>query len=162
MLCTNLLHHINRNISRSEGPQNAVPQWAMNAMKNENSFHGSITRTEAAKILIDSERSCYLTRYSDYHKFCIISVLRVSNNGELLQHLKLHIPQDSSSQGMYKVTGAEKEFDNIADLLKYYESHPKNDKLGNCLKSNAWQSINLASEDVTSIACYSCYMYFIG
>ena len=103
----------------------AVPQWVLTKMDSHPSFHGSITRQEAVKKLIDAGRSCYLTRYSDYNKFCVISMLNLSDGGELMQHLELQIPQDSS-QMVYKVAGTDKEFDSISKLLEHYQKHPLN------------------------------------
>lgn len=105
-------------------------------MKAHPSFHGSISRIEAAKKLIESGRSCYLTRYSEYNKFCVISVLRMSANGELLQHLELKIPQDGHRH-TFKVAGTEKEFDDVSKLLEYYQKHALNqtDCLGEILQS---------------------------
>lgn len=113
-----------------EGQESAVPQWALKAMNSHPSFHGSITRTEAAKMLIESGKNSYLTRYSDYRNFCVISVLRVSVNGELLQHLELKVPQDSS-QHVYKVAGTDKEFENVYKMLEFYQK----DCLGECLQA---------------------------
>ena len=103
----------------------AVPQWALTGMNSHPSFHGSITRQEAVKKLIDAGRSCYLTRYSDYNQFCVISMLDLSHSGETMQHLELQIPQDSS-QKVFKVAGADEEFDSISKLLEYYQKHPLN------------------------------------
>lgn len=91
---------------RKDELQNAVPEWVLRGMKKHPSFHGSMTRTEAAKELIEFERSCYLTRYSEYNKSCVISVLTVTSNGDLLQHLKLDIPRDHN-QTTYRVAGTE-------------------------------------------------------
>lgn len=113
-------------------------------MKDQPSFHGSISRTEAAKILIESGGNCYLTRYSDYHNSCVVSVLRRSDNGDLLQHLKLNIPDENGHVIMCKLAGTEIEFGNISKLLEYYQKHPLNENghLGKCLKSKIWKSID--------------------
>lgn len=130
------LHY--RKLISKEGLQNAVPRWALQAMKNHPSFHGSLTRIEAVKRLIESGRSCYLTRYSSYIKCCVITVLRMSANGEWLQHLELELPQ-SSSQHTYKAAGADKSFEDVSQLLEYYQKNPLNREgycLGECLQSD--------------------------
>lgn len=125
-----------------DGLNSAVPRWALQAMNNHPSFHGSIARTEAIIQLIESGRSCYLTRYSRYHTFCVISVLRISEDGELLQHLKLDI---DTKQNKYQVQGLERRFSDITDLLSYYQKNPvRNYPLGECLTSNIWRSLDLA------------------
>jgi hypothetical protein len=93
-------------------------------MKNHPSFHGSISKIEAARKLIESERSCYLTRYSDYHKFCAISMLTKlgEGDGELLQHCELEITQEGS-QFKYRVAGADQKFEGISELLEHYQKH---------------------------------------
>lgn len=127
-----------------EGQDSAIPQWALKAMNSHPSFHGSITRTEAAKLLIDSGRNCYLTRYSNYRNFCVISVLRVSVSGELLKHLELEVPLNSS-QHVYKVAGTEKEFENVSKLLEYYQK----DYLGECLQIQSVKKNNCTTKVYT-------------
>lgn len=135
-----------RKLISKEGTQKALPKWAIRAMKNHPSFHGSITRIEAVQKLIESGRSCYLTRYSDYNKFCVISTLTLSYNGELLRHLELEIPQESH-QCVYKVSGIDKEFGDISELLEYYQKHPLDQNcLGECLQTE--KSIDSVSKPI--------------
>jgi hypothetical protein len=127
-------------------------------MKNHSSFHGSISRIEAARKLVESERSCYLTRFSDYNKFCAISMLTKLADGELLQHRELEIPQEGS-QSMYRVAGTDKEFEGISELLEYYQKHSL-DKycLGECLQTEA--SINSVSSLTWLKPCMqTCYLF---
>ena len=108
---------IRTSVSKEE-VDNAVPQWALEALKDHPSFHGSIPKVEAVTKLVESGRNCYLTRYSNFHNSCIISAFQISESGEeRLQHIKLDIPQGSD----------------VSELLKSY-------RLGDCLQSNIWRS----------------------
>ena len=130
-----------------EGLDNAVPKWALDALQAHPSFHGSISKMEAVTKLIESGQNCYLTRYSEFHKACIISVFQISSNGEeMLHHIQLEIPRDSSKR--YKIAGTAEEFDNISMLLETYKDRriQNINGLGECLQSNIWQSsIDLVS-----------------
>lgn len=120
----------------------------MQAMKDP-SFYGSITKMEAITKLFEFGRDCYLTRYSSYRKICLLSVLKVSHNGEQVQHFKLDVPQalDADNKAC-RVAGTAMEFDDVSHLLQYYQKNPlfhENDFLGECLQSNIWKSIDNVS-----------------
>lgn len=104
-------------------------------MNDHPSFHGSITRVNATTLLFRKGKKCYLTRYSDYHKTCVISALRTSEDGELLQHFKLNIAtRDEVTK--YEIAGTQKGFDSISALLEFYQKTPINHRietLGDCL-----------------------------
>lgn len=148
-----------------EGLDNAVPKWALDALQTHPSFHGSISKMEAVTKLIESGQNCYLTRYSEFHKACIISVFQISSSGEeMLHHIRLEIPRDSSKH--YKIAGTAEEFDDISTLLETYESKriQNINGLGECLQSNIWQSsidqvsvvhtyVNLNRDIIIKILC---------
>ena len=125
-----------RKLVSKEGQSKAVPSWVSIAMNRHPSFHGRITRVDATKLLFEKGKDCYLTRYSDYHKTCVISVLKTSEDGELLQHFKLHITVHNGEH-KYEVKGSQKQFGSIFALLEFYQQHPVNYKIyniGECLK----------------------------
>lgn len=120
----------------------------MQAMK-DSSFHGSIPKKEAITKLFEFGRDCYLTRYSSYRKICVLSVLKVSHDGEQVWHFKLDVPQTlDADKKTCRVAGTGMEFDDIPHLLQYYQKNPlihENDSLGECLQSNIWKSIDNVS-----------------
>lgn len=125
-----------RKLVSKEGLSKAVPSWVSSAMNRHPSFHGRITRVDATKLLFEKSKDCYLTRYSDYHKTCVISVLKTSEDGELLQHFKLNITIHNGEH-KYEVTGTQKKFGSIFTLLEFYQQYPVNHKIrniGECLK----------------------------
>lgn len=146
---------LSRMLLSKEGTQTvAVPLWAIKAMNGNRSFHGSMSNIEAAIKLIEYDRNCYLTRYSNFHKFCVISVMKKRDDGQLLQHFKLSVPPRENEQSTYKVVGTEEEFDNFEALLEYYQTKSLKQfgVLGECLK---WKLVSYPN--VYDIAFY----YFI-
>lgn len=126
-----------RRFLSKEGLNKGIPSDVMKAMNDHPSFHGSITRVDATTLLFRKGKNCYLTRYSDYHKTCVISALRTSEDGELLQHFKLDITICDETI-KYEVTGTQKEFEDIFALLEFYQKTPINHKIytfGECLVS---------------------------
>ena len=105
-------------------------------MSNHPSFHGSITRVDATTLLLQKGKKCYLTRYSDYHKTCVVSVLRTTQDGESLQHFKLDITTHEEMTA-YEISSTGKTFDSISTLLEYYQKTPINnniDSFGECVE----------------------------
>ena len=102
-----------------------VPDKNMEAMKSHPSFHGTLARDDVAKLLYTKKGSCYLTRYSEHHKTCVVSTKTVLDDGDLLQHFKLGITVSSENGGfLYEVEGTNNRFDDIAKLLDHYQSNP--------------------------------------
>ena len=124
-----------KSVSREE-LNKGVPSHVMSAMSKHPSFHGSITRVDATTLLLQKGKKCYLTRYSDYHKTCVISVLRTTEDGELLQHFKLDIIAQEETT-TYEISSTTKRFNSISTLLDYYQKHPINrniDSFGECVE----------------------------
>lgn len=120
---------------------NAVPKWALDALGSHPSFHGSISKMEAVNRLVEFGRNCYLTRYSNFHNFCILSVFSVTEEGgEMLHHIELKIPRDSSKA----CSVAGERFKDISELVDHYQKNPlKNiEELGECLQSSIGRSFN--------------------
>lgn len=123
-----------------------MPLWALQAMDYHPSFHGSMTRIEAVKKLIEAGKSCYLTRYSGYkNKFCVLSMLQMSDDSEVLQHLELEVPRDDGDEHTYRVAGTDVKHNSISELLEHYQKHPLKqiDSLGQCLEAD--KSIDLVT-----------------
>ena len=124
----------------NEGVSDAIPGQIMAAMKCHPGFHGHLRRMEATKKLFAVGGNCYLIRYSNSHKACIISVLRTQSDGELLQHFKLNITDVEKGSFKYEVDGTHMPFNDIEELLDYYQSNPivpQINGFGECLKLKA-------------------------
>lgn len=101
-----------------------MPSNLMEAMKNEPTFHGTLTRHFALRVLSWRGGNCYLTRYSTLHKTCVISALRTVKDRKLLENFKLNITPCPDSGFVYKIEGTEKEFKDIMNLLDFYKRNP--------------------------------------
>lgn len=143
----------------SDSLSSAIPGRIMAAMKNHPSFHGSLRRIEATKKLFARGGTCYLTRYSNFHKTCIISVLSTLTDGELLQHFKLNITDGTKGSFKYEVDETHKSFNDIKKLLEYYQNNPIVPQIhgfGECLKLKTGPHhdphlVNQGSTDFTKI-----------
>ena len=117
-----------------------VPDQVMKAMNSHPSFHGTRTREDVTKLLYSKKGSCYLTRYSEHHKTCVVSTKTVLDDGDLLQHFKLNITISSENGGfLYEVEGTHNRFDDIKKLLDHYQSNPVAPHItsfGECIKQH--------------------------
>ena len=100
-------------------------------MEPHDSYHGAITGDEAAIRLSKAKMDhCYLTRFSYRHNCYVLSV-RKRHSQPPVGHFKLVIDQNAG--GSYHVDGMEARFDNIGDLLDFYENnriHPLFETIG--------------------------------
>lgn len=106
----------------------AIPEDKM--MGEHPSFHQSITAEEAVRRLKMSSRNCYLTSYSNTHKFYILTVYCKRKPSDVVEHFGIHITGQK-----YKLKGATTEFNSIESLLKHYEDNrisPSLPNIGRC------------------------------
>ncbi len=97
-------------------------------MNNNCSYHGKMTGAAAVQVLKGmNEVPCYLTRFSVNNNKFVLSVLTEDMEGELeTQDFKLSINNDINR---YELLGTEKSFNNIDDLLSFYECNPLNETI---------------------------------
>lgn len=134
--CDDSSHLNSRNYRKVNSSLEGVPEWVPEALKTHCSFHGSISRIAATRKLIRKGGNCYLTRYSSYHNSCVVSLLRTSEDGELLQHLQLNIIT-CNNELKYDIAGTDNGFAEFSELLEFYEKNQLTDTiecLGECLK----------------------------
>ena len=81
------------------------------------SYHECITGEEAEKRLKHFAGHCYLTRYSKVHKSYMLSVYKKERNGDTKRHFKIIVEKEKK----VRIERKEKSFDNIQELLNYYE-----------------------------------------
>ena len=88
------------------------------------SYQGPMTGKVAEQKLRDAGKNCYLTRYSSVQKKYVLSVVkrRINNNPAVFQHFGILITQ-RYEQNQYEIDGAEKRFDDISELLNFYQNH---------------------------------------
>ncbi len=92
-------------------------------MNNNCSYHGKMTGAAAVQVLKGmNEVPCYLTRFSVNHNKYVLSVLTEDMEGEPeTQDFELYINNDITR---YEILGKRKCFNNIDDLLSFYEHNP--------------------------------------
>lgn len=95
----------------------ALPQRKM--IGEHPSYHEAITGKEAEHVLRKESSHCYLTRYSIIQKSYVLSVHKKNSKKEIMMHFKIIIEDN----GQYLLEGKEHRFNNIGDLLKYYEEN---------------------------------------
>lgn len=87
-------------------------------MGNDESFYGDITGKEAIKILRGSGKfHCYLTRWSEEQQCYILTVYKKDRPRDVEKHFKIEVDPK------HKIEGKVNEFDEIEQLLKFYESN---------------------------------------
>ncbi len=92
-------------------------------MDKHRSYHGRMTGAAAVQVLKGmNEVPCYLTRFSVNHNKYVLSVLTEDMDGEPEnQDFELFIDNDINR---YELLGTGKSFNNIDDLLSFYERSP--------------------------------------
>ena len=88
-------------------------------MGEHTSYHQSIPREEAEERLKQFGKHCYLTRFSDLHDCYVLSVYQKQKPTDVMKHFKIIINDD----GKNLIDGKEEDFDEIGQLLVYYENH---------------------------------------
>ncbi len=103
-------------------------------MKNHSSYFGIMSGLEAEQLLTAMGKDCYLTRYSQLNEAYLLSVMKMTQNGDNhFEHFKLMIDNEKE---YYEIDGYEKSFKNIDELLDYYQSNPITPRItniGQCL-----------------------------
>ena len=102
----------------------AIIMPAKEIMDKHRSYHGRMTGAAAERVLqgMNEEVPCYLTRFSANHNKYVLSVLTEDMEGELeTQDFELAINNDNNR---YELLGTGKSFNNIDDLLSFYERSP--------------------------------------
>ena len=82
--------------------------------------------------------NCYLTRYSQDKDCLRLSVMKEGKNGaeSFSEHFQINIMPDRRSEA-YEIEGSDCKFDDIFDLLTFYQVHPVSlviDSIGECVK----------------------------
>lgn len=94
---------------------------------------------DEAEALLKEENveCCYLTRYSESREEHTLSVLRRREDEDIFQNFDIVIEQDRDSTS-YEISGSEKKFSTIVELLDFYKDNPLNhsiDGIGDEIKS---------------------------
>ena len=114
-----------------------MPTIPLKGISDHPSYHGAITWAKAELKLKDHGGNCYLTRHSKDRKVYVISVMREGADDEedIFQHLNLIITDDTYCA--YEIEGAGIQFNNIFELLCFYQEAPVNHKIssiGECVE----------------------------
>ena len=112
------------------------PEWKLRTgivksvtnIRNHPSFTGPMNGKQAEHKLKQRGGNCYLLRHSEAHKRFKISVLSTEGIDTLFQHFKIRITTNED-QREYEIEGTTKKFDDISELLVYYEKNPVNSKI---------------------------------
>ena len=88
-------------------------------MGEHTSYHQSIPREEAKERLKQFDKHCYLTHFSDLNDCYVLSVYQKQKPTDVMKHFKIIINDD----GKNLIDGKEEDFDEISQLLAYYENH---------------------------------------
>ena len=99
------------------------------------SYRGPISGETAQQKLKEAGKDCYLIRYSAARDKYILTVARKGGDSEtLFQHFAIQVTA-KFHQNEYEVEGAEKKFDDMVELLEFYQNNPLNhdiDSIGAC------------------------------
>ena len=93
-------------------------------MGEHSSYHESIPGAEARRRLElfckhNCCSCCYLTRYSRKKKSYALSILKKQKPEDIMLHFRILVKEE----GKHEIEGTFMEFEGIAQLLDYYESH---------------------------------------
>lgn len=87
-------------------------------------FQGPMNAVDARKRLTKKGGKCYLIRFSESHDKYMLSVMgRGDNDTSIFQHFPINITT-KHDQSEYEIEGSEKKFEDILQLLEYYEKYP--------------------------------------
>ena len=106
-------------------------------MGEHESYHENITGKEAEKRLKKLKKRSYLTRYSEIEESYILTVFEPRTPKYVIQHYKIII-----ENGRCNIDGKERDFENIDELLIYYERN----RIHNAFK-NIGQKYTLAEHN---------------
>ena len=90
-----------------------------------------MTSKQAEQTLANKEGDCYFIRFSNTHKKYMLSVSKKSVDDTVIFR---HFPIDIANKFdlcEYEIEGSEKKFDDITELLHYYEENPLTDEIEN-------------------------------
>ena len=102
-------------------------------MGEHKSYHEVITGKEAKGRLKKCTRHGYLTRYSEEHKCYVLTVYHAPPN-KVKKHFRIDC--DNSKKEAYNIHDKNKKFEDIGQLLRYYEHHridPSLGSIGTCV-----------------------------
>lgn len=137
----------------------ARPAWQLTAsgkkrkrmnIDEHQSYQGVMTGETAQLKFQDKVGNYYLTRYSEERREYVLSVSKkINSNSVIFQHffIKITTTHDRSE---YEIEGAEKKFDDISELLRYYEANAINDEvedIGKCYIPEAKRILNFGSSE---------------
>ena len=98
--------------------------WKTKDIMKSPSFHGVMTGREAELTLEKhGSNKCYLTRYDETRKLCILTV-KMRGEKRFI-HFMINIIGDETNTH-YELMGTSKMFDTISGLIHFYENNPVN------------------------------------
>ena len=113
-----------------------VAKKKRNMLGYHTSYHQSIPGDEAERRLREFNVHCYLTRFSDGEDCYVLSVYMQQTPTDVMEHFKIIIKDD----GKVLIDGKDEEFDDISQLLAYYENNridPALETIGrNCVEDD--------------------------
>ena len=99
---------------------------AQKNISQHQAYQGLMTSEQAQEKLDDQSGNCYLMRYSKTHKKYMLSVSNKTVEGAVTHYpIKITTEHDFCE---YEIEGSAKKFDNISELLLYYEDNPLTDE----------------------------------
>ena len=94
-------------------------------------YVGVMTSKQAEQTLANKEGDCYFIRFSNIHQKYMLSVSKKSVDDTVIYG---HYPINITTKYdfcEYEIEGSEKKFDDITELLHYYEENPLTDEIEN-------------------------------
>lgn len=101
----------------------ADPHWEL-GISCHASYHGPMNKLSAESKLKEQDDSCYLTRYSKTRKVYVLSIMNKNkkSGSRKIKHFRLKIEQ-RGDHTVFEIHGAQKEFQNLPELLKYHQKN---------------------------------------
>ena len=93
-----------------------------------------MTGKSAQEKLKEANRDCYLTRFSNKRDKHVLSVAKRGKDDTMFQHFAILVTT-RHHRNEYEIDGAEKKFDDVAEMLLYYQEHhitSEIDRIGAC------------------------------
>ena len=109
------LRKLDVKLGKCSAEELAFPTRKIQGIGTHPSFHGVMTAEEAEKVLKKHSATCFLTRYSKDKSCFRLSVI----TKKVIQHFSILM-----EERIYEVKGAEMKFDDIHELLSFYENTP--------------------------------------
>ena len=104
-----------------------LPIWQCELFMKSSSFHGAMTKKEAELTLENhGSNRCYLTRYCTTKKLYLLSTMTKQEEGYRHDHFIINIDEE-----ILALEGTEKKFNEIIELLHFYERNPVNFEISN-------------------------------